>query len=266
MQVLRHQVKHGTVAYGWSHQPCAQPLVVLHGLGDSSIQTYAPRFADSVLKHTPALFIDLPGFGESTVEPEHPGTLEELAENVISLLRANGVTGAPLFAHSMGANIALIVSEREPTLLRQLILAEPLLDSGDSVLAAGIAKHSEESFVSRGHAMLLRATSLQAHRGDVAAAAFLPVVRMAQAESLHRAAVSLLQPRVPDFASLIRRVDPPIHLLFGGNTPGDRSGFHHAALEITEVPNAGHFMIAEQCYATACAILNIVNRTHYGGI
>lgn len=266
MQVHYHPIEHGAIAYGWSHSPTPQPLVVLHGLGDSSIHTYAPRFATSVLDSRPTLFIDFPGFGEGSVQPKHSGTLEELAGNCIDLLQSLGVSDAPVYAHSMGANIALIMADRAPHLARQLILAEPLLDPAQSVLAAGIAKHAEDAFADRGYAMLLRATSLQAHRADEAAKAFLPVLQLADPRTLHRAATSLLKAREPDFATMIMRRNQSSHLLLGGNSPGDRTPFQLSKVGITEVPNAGHFMIAEQSYATACAILNVVNSMHYGGI
>ena len=50
MRVLQYQLDHGHIAYQWSHEPRHQPLIVLHGLGDSAIHTYAPRFARGVLR------------------------------------------------------------------------------------------------------------------------------------------------------------------------------------------------------------------------
>lgn len=259
MRVLQYQLNHGHIAYQWSHEPRHQPLIVLHGLGDSAIHTYAPRFARSVLRDTPALFIDFPGFGEAFAGPHYPATIEQMATDVAALIRSLEIQDAPVFAHSMGANVAIILAHRYPNLISKAILAEPLLDRDQSVLAAGIAKHSEETFIARGYTMLLRATSLQARRGDVAAQVFLPTLKMANPTTLHRAADSLLQPRDPGFICLFHGLKQPTSLLVGGKSGINFAGVGPKQTHVTYVPDAGHFMMAEESDATACAILSLVN-------
>lgn len=254
-----HQLNHGQMAYQWSHDPCTNPLVVLHGLGDSAINTYAPRFANTVLKDTPALFIDFPGFGEGSADIHYPASIEAMATDVATLLGELHVHSTTVFAHSMGANVALILAEDNPQLVSQLVLAEPLLQREQSVLAAGIAKHSEESFVARGYKMLVRATSLQAHRGDVAAMAFLPTLRMANPTTLYRSAVSLLIAREPGFPTLLQNQKQHTTLLIGGKSEASTANIEIDGIRVKIVPSAGHFMMVEQADATACAILNLVN-------
>lgn len=264
MDIHYHQIEYGKIAFAWSHAPCQQPLIVLHGLGDSAIHTYAPRFASTVLRDTPALFIDFPGFGESEVEITYSATLETMAAHVVDLLTQLGVKNAPMFAHSMGANTALILANNHVGLTSRLLLAEPLLQPDQSILAAGIAKMSETAFLARGYSMLVRATSLQAHRGDAAAIAFLPVLAMANPRSLHQAAVSLLQPRSPAFVQMLQQNDQNTVILTGSKANIDRMGLHLAGIRIINVQNAGHFMMAEQSSATAYAILKLVDGMHYG--
>lgn len=253
-----HHREWGRLAYRWSHAPVRDPLVVLHGLGDSAIHTYGPRFASTVLRDTPSLFIDFAGFGEGSADAPYPATLKSMAADVAALLSALRISDAPVFAHSMGANVALVLAHQFPGLVSQLVLAEPLLERDQSILAAGIAKQSEQSFLSRGYAMLVRATSLQAHRGDVAAQAFLPPLRMANPVSLHRAATSLLEEQSPDAFSLLQNLKTSSTLLVGEHTPADTTDLELAGIRIIRVPGAGHFMMAEQESATAYAILKQV--------
>lgn len=257
--IFHHQLSHRDLAFCWSHSPTRQPLVVLHGLGDSAIHTYAPRFATSVLKNTPSLFIDLPGFGAATASDPYPATIEAMADDVADLLSTLDVENAPIFAHSMGANIAISLLYTHPRFASRFMAAEPLLHPEHSVLATGIARFSEEAFISRRYEMLVRATSLQTHRGDVAAAAFLPTLKLANPTMMYRAAASLVQERDPDFEAMLLALNVPCSLLIGERTNVDVSGLERAGIQVTRIRNSGHSMMAEQASSTAYAILKLVN-------
>lgn len=231
-------------------------MVVLHGLGDSSLHAIAERFATTSLRDTPALFIDLPGFGDATAEDAYPATIDALAEDVATLLRTLGIAEATVFGHSMGANVAILLAHVHPQMVGRLILAEPLLRAEHSVLATGIARFTEDVFVERGYRMLARATSLQAHRGDVAAAAFVPTLAMANPRTMHRAASSLIAPRLPSFLTMMKDLDCPRILLIGSRTDVDTSKLDLAQIPIIRVPNAGHSMLIEAPESTACAMLD----------
>lgn len=254
-----------TLAYTWSHGPHPRPLVVLHGLGDSSIHTYAPRFQSTVMRHRPSLFVDLPGFGEGSAAESYPGTLEQMADDVASLISALHLDRPIVFGHSMGANVAIMLASRHPGLTGWLILAEPLLDPSESILAAGIARQSEDVFRTRGQAMLLRATSLQAHRGDKAAIAFLDTLKLASTGALYRAAQSLVQHREPVFADMLTCLSSKPALIIGERSSAEVTPYEEAGLTIRSVPNAGHFVFAEETEATAYVMLDLVNRFQDGG-
>lgn len=261
--IHRYDLDNRKLAYAWSHLPVRQPLVVLHGLGDSAIHTYAPRFAATSLRETPSLFIDLPGFGEGRATDTYPATLEAMAEDVATLLQSLGVENAPIFAHSMGANIAMLLAQTHANLCSRFVLGEPLLDPAQSVMAADIARHSEAIFLERRFPMLLRATSLQARRGDIAARAFLSTLQMANPLIMYRAAVSLIRPRTPDFLEMLRQSPDRAHLLVGERTETKDLDIHINGIGITRIPEAGHFMMVENDVATACAILEVVEDTPY---
>lgn len=250
-----------SVAYSWSHGPTSDPLIVLHGLGDSAIHTYGPRFARSVLQHTPALFVDLPGFGESTAHENFPGTIEAMAEAVRALLTSLHLSDAPIFAHSMGANVAIALATPYPHWQGSMILAEPLLNTQDSVLASTIVRFGEKQFEERGFAMLQRATSMQAKRGDMAAEAFLPVLAMANPRATHRAAVSLLAEREPSFLSRMLKMSPSPFLLIGERTQSDLVQDLSQTMQLIRIPGAGHNMLVEAEESTTCVILHLVTGT-----
>ncbi len=257
--VFHYQLEDSRIGYMWSHEPDPHTLVVLHGLGDSAIHTYAPRFASSPLGGKPTLFIDFPGFGEGFASPSYPGSIERIASDLASLLESLSITQAPVFAHSMGANVAIMLAHSHPELVSRLILAEPLLNREESILAANIAKRTEDAFVDRGYPMLLRATTLQAQRGEKSAKAFLTTLKMADPVSMYRAAVSLVGHRDPGFGRLLLNLQQSMTLITGADSDMDTSAYVEAGIAEVVVPDAGHFMVVEQTELTICAILKLVD-------
>lgn len=254
-QISHHNVLGGAVAYAWSHGPVANPLIMLHGLGDSAITTFKPRLSQSPLTDTPVLFIDLPGFGESRYTPDHAATIARYASDVAGVLTMLNIEHASVFGHSMGGNIAIQLAHDYPHLVDRLIVAEALLEAGQSVLAAGIIRFSEEAFVNRRYPTLVRATSLQAHRGDVAAAAFLPPLHMADPVAMYRAAASLLADGAATTATILVNLPIPRTFLLGETTISVTSVLESAQIRVSRIPGAGHNMLVEQAFSTTCAIL-----------
>ncbi len=247
------ELPEGTVAYKQLQGTSSQPVIALHGLGDSSIHTLMPVFELEALQGTSALFIDVPGFGASPAGSS-PATIEDHADVIAALLQRLGLENLPVFGHSMGANISILLAARHPKLVRELILAEPLLRPEHSVLASQISRFTEASYEERGHAMLLRATSQQAFRGDPAAVAFLPTLRMANARVMYRSAVSLLANRDPGFQEIVHGLEQPVTLIVGEHSGGKHLDKISVDGTILTVESAGHSMHTEQPAATAAAI------------
>lgn len=265
MEVLQFNLENRSLAYSWSHGVHPNPLVVLHGLGDSAIHTYSSRFATTVLHDTPSLFVDLPGFGEGSATDTYPSNIETMALDVVCMLSDLKLSRPTIFAHSMGANIALCLAHHQPEIVGNLILAEPLLHPENSVLAGSIAKHSEQTFVTSRYNMLVRATSLQTARGDEVAKAFLQTLKMANPVAMYRSAASLLGDRDPGFQEMLINLEQPVSLLVGSRTKVTTANLERENMTIIRVPNAGHFMMVESATETACAILEVVNRMQFRG-
>jgi pimeloyl-ACP methyl ester carboxylesterase len=233
-------------------------LVMLHGLGDSAIGTFPPHITTGPLAGYPLLFVDLSGFGESRFTTDHPATISRYADDVATLLEFLGTSPTAIFGHSMGGNIALLLAHRYPHLVSRLVLAEPLLDPTQSILAAGIANVSEEAFVARRYGMLLRATSLQAHRGEPAAAAFVEPLRHTNPVAMHRAARSLIQDATAHAELLVLRLTMPRTVRSPTSTVADTSKLEYAGIPAMRIPDAGHSMLVEAENNTTCAILKAI--------
>lgn len=244
-----------SIAYAWHRQTSLQPLVMLHGLGDSAIHTLSHILDFGPLEGTSGLLIDMPGFGRSTAKESYPATIDAHAHAIVDLMRHLGIRDSYLFGHSMGANIAIEIARIQPDLVSRLTLAEPLLHPNHSVLATQISRFTEDAYCARGHGMLIRATRMQASRGDVAAIGFLPVLEMASPRTMYRSAVSLLNPREPSFLDTLITLPQPVTLLLGEHSGGRRRDDLPPSIRYKIIADAGHAMHIEQPNATACAIL-----------
>ena len=105
--------------------PDAEPAVMVHGLGGSSLNWTALMglMADRLAARTP----DLPGFGLSP--PPHDGlyTVTAHADAVIALAERDARGPVHLFGNSLGGAIATVVAARRPDLVRTLTLVSPAL-------------------------------------------------------------------------------------------------------------------------------------------
>ncbi|HEV2072475.1 MAG TPA: alpha/beta hydrolase [Thermomicrobiales bacterium] len=246
------------VAWTSVGEASTSPLVFLHGLGDSAIITLRPIATHPAMAGTPALLIDLPGFGYGSATDDWTSSVEEQTEVVIQLLDTVGVVDAPIMGHSMGGSIAIQLATRRPDLVSSLILAEPLLHPDQSVLGRTIAKRTESDFVSRGYAMLQLATRRQAARGERASVGFQEPLGHANPVILHRAASSLLQQRSPSFGEQLEVLANPRTLLVGEMSNLDLGNLVPRDVGIVRIPDAGHSMMSENPDGFARAIAAVL--------
>lgn len=102
------------------------PMLFLHNGGTSSriwrpqVESFSDRF-DTVA-------VDLPGFGESTLGAR-PLTLAAYAEAVTALVEHLDLAATVIVGNCMGSNIATVIAENDPTLVRALVLVNPLTEA-----------------------------------------------------------------------------------------------------------------------------------------
>jgi pimeloyl-ACP methyl ester carboxylesterase len=95
------------------------PLVLLPGWG-TEITTLSGLIEDFA-RHYCVIAIDNRGTGRSS-RPENPWSIEEMADDTISVLDALGISRAHIFGMSMGSMIALAVSAKNPDRVNGLVL------------------------------------------------------------------------------------------------------------------------------------------------
>ncbi|WP_043514922.1 MULTISPECIES: alpha/beta fold hydrolase [unclassified Actinoplanes] len=112
---------HGiTIAYRRAGDPGNPPMLLLHGLGDSSADWH-PVLPDLVETHC-VYAVDLRGHGDSA----HPGTysFELMRDDVLGFLDAAGIEKCVLVGHSMGAVVAVLLALRAPQRVTHLVLED----------------------------------------------------------------------------------------------------------------------------------------------
>ena len=97
------------------------PLVFLHGwCGDRSF--FAPQFDHFSATHR-VVALDLPGHGESPAPAEC--TIDALASEVVALVGHLELEPSVLFGHSIGAMVALALTQQMPDLVRAVVMTDP---------------------------------------------------------------------------------------------------------------------------------------------
>ncbi|MFI0926971.1 alpha/beta fold hydrolase [Streptomyces sp. NPDC021012] len=99
----------------------ARPVVLVHGRGENST-TWTEIAADLAADHR-VYALDLPGHGLSDRTGRYG--FEDFRDELGGFLKALGLTGATVVAHSMGAGAAYLLARREPGLIGRLVLEEP---------------------------------------------------------------------------------------------------------------------------------------------
>ena len=96
------------------------PVVFLTHLA-AVLDNWDPRVVDGVAATRHVITFDNRGVGAASGKT--PTTIEEMADDAVTFIRALGHDNVDLFGFSMGGMIAQIIAETEPTLVRRLALA-----------------------------------------------------------------------------------------------------------------------------------------------
>jgi pimeloyl-ACP methyl ester carboxylesterase len=243
-QHLHNVAIHGVGVAVASIQSNTTPILTLawlHGLGGASTVQFTQVARHPSLANVTSLLIDLPGFGRSARPDAWDFRIESHATIVLEVLTRIAEGPVALFGHSMGGSIAILCAERTPDSFRQLIVAEPIRESGGGPTSARIAAQTEADYVRHGHEVLLRATRRQAATGDPEACDWLEALQLASPLAMHRSAASLVAARTPSFGKIFDTLTVPRALIVGAAT-NDGTRIPGVATHI--VHNAGHGMTA----------------------
>ena len=96
------------------------PVVLLTHLA-AVLDNWDPRVVDGIAAKHPVIAFDNRGVGASSGST--PTTIEEMARDAVTFIRALGFDRVDLFGFSMGGMIAQLIAREEPQLVRKMIIA-----------------------------------------------------------------------------------------------------------------------------------------------
>ena len=233
-----------------------QPLIALHGLMGSG-ECLLP-LARGLETDFDVILPDARGHG-GTSAPETGYLYEDLAADVIGLIRALNLDTPVLIGHSMGGMIAAIVAARLGPALKSVVLIDPTfisLEWQHEVYESGLeAQHRE--FLESSKIDLLAQASLRSPLRSQELIEFLVNARLQTCTS----AFEVLCPPNPDFRDLVRLISVPTLLLVGEKGVVSRE----IAIELLDlqpsltyevIPDAGHGLPYDQPQQVGVAILS----------
>src|SRR5438034_1478280 len=96
------------------------PVVFLTHLA-AVLDNWDPRVVDGIAAKHRVITFDNRGVGASTGST--PATIQEMARDAVTFIRALGFDQVDLFGFSMGGMLAQVIAQEEPQLVRKMILA-----------------------------------------------------------------------------------------------------------------------------------------------
>src|SRR5215208_4216563 len=124
------------------------PVVFLTHLA-AVLDNWDPRVVDGIAARHRVIVFDNRGVGASSGAT--PRTIEEMASDAVTFIRALGFEQGDLFGFSMGGMIAQVIAQQEPQLVRKMILAGTGPAGGE-----GIEKVTRISYLDTARGLLTR--------------------------------------------------------------------------------------------------------------
>jgi pimeloyl-ACP methyl ester carboxylesterase len=107
------------------------PLVLLHHL-TAVLEDWDPRVVDGLAAKHHVIAFDNRGVGGSGGST--PKTVEEMAQDAVAFIGALGFSKVDLFGFSIGGFVAQVIAQRQPGLVRKIILAGTGPAGGEGIL------------------------------------------------------------------------------------------------------------------------------------
>ena len=205
-----------TFAYRELGPSTGVPVVFLTHLA-AVLDNWDPRVVDGIAAQHRVITFDSRGVGASSGTT--PTTIEEMASDAVTFIRALGLEQVDLFGFSMGGMIAQVIAQKEPHLVRKIILAGTGPAGGD-----GIDKVTRISYLDTARGLLTRQDPKQ----------FLFFTRTPNGRQAGKEFLARLKERTSDRDKAIsigsfRAQLKAIHR-WGQQEPGDLSNIHQPAL------------------------------------
>jgi pimeloyl-ACP methyl ester carboxylesterase len=194
------------------------PVVFLTHLA-AVLDNWDPRVVDGIAAKHRVITFDNRGVGASSGSA--PTTIQEMATDAVTFIRALGLEQVDLFGFSMGGMIAQVIAQQEPQLVRKLILAGTGPAGGE-----GIDQVTRISYLDTARGLLTRQDPKQ----------FLFFTRTPNGRQAGKAFLARLQERANDRDKAIsigafRAQLKAIHR-WGQQPPADLASIHQPVLAI----------------------------------
>lgn len=238
------------------------PVLCLPGLGFGA-SYLAPLFTEAPLRGRAALCVDLPGTGMSEPLPRRH-EIAAHATAVAELLDVLGLSGLPVFGHSLGGTVGIELARMRPELVSKLIVAEGNVTPGGGGASRAMSQGTCEDFVGGGFERLLQGRRSSAVEGDEIAA-FLYAGRLgSDARAIYETAGALVD-LDPSLEKTLLAMTLPRVFIYGENSVPDLpeeatpdapfpDNLRGRGVEIEIVPRAGHLMVFENTTGSADAV------------
>lgn len=222
------------------------PVVLLHGLmGSGACWTHLARALEGEFD---VVMPDGRGHGGSSA-PHHGYRYDDLASDVVGLIRRLELFRPVLLGHSMGGMTAAVVASRGAGIIRGLILVDPTFLSPErqrEVRDSDVADQHRRALGLQKSDLVAQARALHPHRS--------PDIVELQAEArlnTRMAAFDVLTPPNPAYRDVVIAIDVP-SLLVIGDSPvvtlemaAELRGLN-PRVRIEQVQDAGHALPFEQ--------------------
>lgn len=222
------------------------PVVLLHGLmGSGACWTHLARALESEFD---VVMPDARGHGDSSA-PNHGNRYDELASDVVGLIRGLNLAHPVLLGHSMGGMTAAVVASRGEGVLRGLILVDP------TFLSPERQREVHDSDVADQHrrALGLSKSELVAQARARHPRRSAEIVEL-QAEArlkTRMSAFDVLKPPNPEYRDVVRAIAVPTLLVIGDDpvvtiAMATELRSLNPRVRIEQIRNAGHGLPFEQ--------------------
>jgi pimeloyl-ACP methyl ester carboxylesterase len=213
-----HTIKAGDVEFAYRQlgPSTGVPVIFLTHLA-AVLDNWDPRVVDGIAARHRVITFDNRGVGASSGST--PTTIEQMASDAVTFIRALGLDEVDLFGFSMGGMIAQVIAQQEPRLVRKMILAGTGPAGGD-----GIDKVTRISYLDTARGLLTRRDPKE----------FLFFTRTANGRGAAKEFLARLEERANDRDKAIsigsfRAQLKAIHR-WGQQTPADLASIHQPVL------------------------------------
>jgi N-formylmaleamate deformylase len=215
-------------------------VVLLHGLtGNGACWTHLARSLEGEFD---VVMPDARGHGGSSA-PDAAYRYDDLASDVLSLIRGLELTRPVLLGHSMGGMTAAVVASRAASLLGGVILVDPTFLSAErqrEVHESDVVEQHRQALERQQSELVAQARARHPHRSQ-------EIVELQAKARLATctAAFDILTPPNPDYREVVRAIEVPALLVIGDSSVvtlemATELRSLNPRLRVAQIEDAGH--------------------------